>query len=250
MGEWGRRPGLRPIHAVSPAAACSPASSSFYHHHHYCYRRRYRYRHHHPTSALAYLVTPSLFLSRVTRMRARAHPTRVFCLYFFPSLFFVFFPIVSTIFSSSSSRYLVVIFKIHFIVFSIFLLFLIKRAHAYTLTLIRSLSFSRSFSFFAFLCLARTRSSFMSYEKDSKPNTQQFIIIYYPYFSPLYLIHMCVCIVSAKMPCKRLQNIAYFSLSLSFSHTIHTHTHTHITQHTYTYTSSLSLPFSLSFLPF
>lgn len=33
MGGWGRRPGLRPIRAVSPAAACSPALSSFYHHH-------------------------------------------------------------------------------------------------------------------------------------------------------------------------------------------------------------------------
>lgn len=248
MGEWGRRPGLRPIHAVSPAAACSPASSTSFYHHHYCYRRRYRYRHHHPTSALAYLVTPSLFLSRVTRMRARASYTSSVCISS-PSFFFCIPSIVSTIFSSSSSssRYLI-IFKIYFSFLSFSYSWSNARARTRTHSHSFALFFSRSFSFFVFLCLARTRSSFISYEKDSKPNTQQFIIIYYPYFSPLYLIHMCVCIVSAKMLCKRLQNFAYLSLSLSLSN-IHT---SHITQHTYTYTSSLSLPFSLflSSLPF
>lgn len=198
MGEWGRRPGLRPIHAVSPAAACSPASStSFYHHHHhhYCYRRRYRYRHHHPTSALAYLVTPSLPFTRHTHARARIpHATSVFLplpffLFFFHCLdhLLLFFFSLSRCYSQDSFSRLISSF-------SIFLLFLIKRARARTHTHSYSLAlfFSRSFSFFAFLCLARTRSSFMSYEKDSKPNTQQFIIIYYPYFSPLYLIHMCL----------------------------------------------------------
>lgn len=150
MGEWGRRPGLRPIHAVSPAAACSPASStSFYHHHHYCYRRRYRYRHHHPTSALTYLVTPSLPFTRHTHARARIpHAISVFL----PLPFFLFFSIVSTIFSSSSSRYLIVILKIHFIVFYLSLILDQTRARARAHTHTQSLSFS----------LARSRSSLFS----------------------------------------------------------------------------------------
>lgn len=60
---------MRPIRAVSPAAACSPALSLFYHHHYHdhrhqhhivlSYRRRHCYRHHHP-SIPAYFVLLSL----------------------------------------------------------------------------------------------------------------------------------------------------------------------------------------------
>lgn len=127
-------------------------SSLFYHY----YRRRYRYRHHH-TSAFAYLVASSLSLSRI----------HAFCLHFFLSLPSSFLSLAFSFQSifSSSSRYLAVIFKICFITsFPVFLSFSITH---------NILSLSHSFVLcFLFLSVSRARvHSFVSYEKDSKPNT-------------------------------------------------------------------------------
>lgn len=145
MGKWGKRPGLRPIHAVSPAAACSPATSSF------CYHHSYR---HHRTSALAYLVASSLSLSRI---HARVRATNI------PSPFLVFPCIIYALSIFSSSR---CYFQDPFHrSFSTFLSLSLTHARTHALVFAYTLSRARFYSF-------------VSYEKFSKPNTQQFFYYY------------------------------------------------------------------------
>lgn len=146
MGKWGKRPGLRPIHAVSPAAACSPATSSFCHHY---------YRHH---------IVPPLSLTSShplspSHAYTRACALRMFYLHLsLPSfsphhICIVYFFYFSLLFSRSVS--------------SIILYLSPSRTHARTRALARArlrLHFVSRARFY----------SFVSYEKFSKPNTQQF----------------------------------------------------------------------------
>lgn len=149
---------MRPIHAVSPAAACSPALSSFYHH--YCYRRRYRYRRHHHTSALATL-SHSLFSSH-TYARARTHISAVLSL---------FLPLSSPFLALSCLFFLLLL--IILLLFSKFvLLTILYFFHSRTHTHKHIHTHTISLSLPSFALHARFFNPFVLYEKDNKPNTQ------------------------------------------------------------------------------